>query len=140
MKILLAVDGSEYTGKMLDYVGGNRALFDTSHEYVLFNAQAPLPPHARSAVGANAAQEYHEEEARKVLEPAKAALQAKGLAATVGWKCGHVGESIAKFAEDGRFDMVIMGTHGHGALTRLVMGSVTSQVLAHCGVPVLLVR
>jgi nucleotide-binding universal stress UspA family protein len=36
--------------------------------------------------------------------------------------------------------MVIMGTHGHGAFARLIMGSVTTQVLAHCSVPVLLVR
>jgi hypothetical protein len=33
MKILLAVDGSDYTRKMLDYVAANTALFDASHEY-----------------------------------------------------------------------------------------------------------
>jgi nucleotide-binding universal stress UspA family protein len=33
-----------------------------------------------------------------------------------------------------------MGSHGHGALTNLVMGSVATRVLAHCSVPVLLVR
>ena len=33
-----------------------------------------------------------------------------------------------------------MGCHGHGSLARLVMGSVTTQVLAQCGVPVLLIR
>jgi len=69
-----------------------------------------------------------------------AALQAKGLRATGEWKTGHQGEAIARFAEDNKFDLVIMGSHGHGALARLVMGSVTTQVLAHCGVPVLLVR
>ena len=39
-----------------------------------------------------------------------------------------------------QFDMVVMGSHGHSALGNLVMGSVTTQVLAHCQVPVLLVR
>jgi nucleotide-binding universal stress UspA family protein len=33
-----------------------------------------------------------------------------------------------------------MGSHGHRALARLVMGSVTSEVLADCTVPVLLIR
>ncbi len=33
-----------------------------------------------------------------------------------------------------------MGTHGHGALGRLVMGSVSTQVLANCSVPVMLIR
>ncbi|HWS05017.1 MAG TPA: universal stress protein, partial [Burkholderiaceae bacterium] len=40
----------------------------------------------------------------------------------------------------GKFDLVIMGSHGHSALANLVMGSVATQVLAHCHVPVLLVR
>ncbi|MNY73767.1 Universal stress protein family protein [compost metagenome] len=53
---------------------------------------------------------------------------------------GSAGELIAKTATAGKFDMVVMGSHGHSALGNLVMGSVTTQVLAHCQVPVLLVR
>lgn len=140
MKILLAVDGSEYTKKMLGYVTSHSTLFDVSHDYTVFNVQPLLPPHARSVVGSNMAQEYHEEEAQKVLEPALAVLKAKGLRGTGTWKAGPLGETIARFADSGHFHMVIMGTHGHGALARLVMGSVTTQVLAHCTVPVLLVR
>jgi nucleotide-binding universal stress UspA family protein len=33
-----------------------------------------------------------------------------------------------------------MGSHGHGTLVNLVMGSVATKVLAHCKVPVLMVR
>ena len=140
MKILLAVDGSDYTRKMLDYVCSNRQLFDPSHTFVLFNAQAPLPPHARSALGANVVNDYHVEEARKVLEPALATLAGQGLQAQSQWKVGPVGDTIAAFAQEGRFDLIIMGSHGHGSLARLVMGSVSTQVLAQCGVPVLLIR
>jgi len=53
---------------------------------------------------------------------------------------GTTGETIAKFAESGKFDLVIMGSHGHGVLVNLVMGSVATQVLARSKVPVLLVR
>ena len=140
MKILLAVDGSDYTRKMLDYVVNNRALFDPSHEYVLLNTQPPLPPHARSMLDAGTVHTYHQDEAKKVLEPALAALQAQGLKAASEWKVGHAGETIGAVAQSGHFDMVIMGSHGHRALARLVMGSVASEVLAHCGVPVLLIR
>ena len=55
-------------------------------------------------------------------------------------KTGAAGEVIAKMAESGKFDMVIMGSHGHGALGNLVLGSVATRVLAHCTSPVLLVR
>lgn len=140
MKILLAVDGSEYTQKMLDYVTSNSQLFDASHEYVLFNAQLVLPPHARASVGNAAVQAYYEEEAKKVLDPALAKFEAKGFKARAEWKDGQVGDTIAHKAEEGGFDMIIMGTHGHGSLARLVMGSIASQVLAKCTVPVLLIR
>jgi len=140
MKILLAVDGSDYTRKMLDYVCSHRTLFDASHEYVLFYAQSPLPPHARQHLAHSLVQDYYHDEAEKVLEPALAQLASGGLKATKQWKTGMAGETIAAVAEEGKYDMVIMGTHGHGSLARLVMGSVTTQVLAHCGVPVLLIR
>jgi nucleotide-binding universal stress UspA family protein len=140
MKILLAVDGSEYTHKMLDYVCSNRALFDPSHTYVLLNVQPELPPHVRSSLGATAVQEYHLEESTKVLEPALAKLTSGGLKAQSVWKAGRAGETIARFATESGVDMIIMGTHGHSSLGRLVMGSVSTEVLAHCTVPVLLVR
>lgn len=63
-----------------------------------------------------------------------------GIDAKSTWKTGHAGESIAKLADSGKFDLVVMGSHGHGTLVNLVMGSVATQVLSHCQVPVLLVR
>ena len=50
---------------------------------------------------------------------------------------GHAGETIGRFAEQGAFDMLIMGSHAHGALARLVMGSATSEALEHCRTPVI---
>ena len=140
MKILLACDGSEYTRKMVDYVLNQRTLFDASHDYTVFNAQIPLPNHAASVVGSQATHEYYEEEGRKVVDPVVAQLQGQGLRASGAWKAGPLGETIAEFAEKNGYDLILMGSHGHGALGRLVMGSVANRVLAHCTVPVLLVR
>ena len=139
MKILLAVDGSDYTRKMLDYVTSHNALFDASHEYTLFTAQVPLP-HPAIAVAGSGSKGYHEQEAQKVLPPAIAALQATGLRVKSAWKTGPAGQAIGEFAQDGGYGLLIMGSHGHGTLARLVMGSVANQVLSHCNVPVLLIR
>ena len=38
------------------------------------------------------------------------------------------------------FDLVIMGTRGHGAITGAIVGSVTQRVLAHSHCPVLIVK
>ena len=49
-------------------------------------------------------------------------------------------QTRSKTAPAGGYELILMGSHGHSALGKLVMGSVTTNVLAHCGVPVLLVR
>lgn len=140
MKILLAVDGSEYTHKMLDYVVSHPTLFDPSQEYVVFHSPFALPPHAKSAVGANVVRDYHEEESAKVLQPALAKLAKSDLRARSDWRPGPAAEAIAAYAQEGKFDLLLMGSHGHGSLARLVMGSVANTVLSHCTVPVLLIR
>ncbi len=140
MKILLAVDGSRYTKKMLAYLATHNELFTANNDYTVFTAQPPLPPRARAAVGKEIVDTYYAEEAEKVLAPVSKFLLRHGIDAKSSWKIGHAGDSIAKLADSGKFDLLIMGSHGHGTLVNLVMGSVATQVLAHCRVPVLLVR
>lgn len=140
MKILLAVDGSAYTKKMLAYVAAHDELFAASNEFTLVTAQTPLPPRARAAVGADIANQYHADEAAKVTGPVVKFLKRHGIDAKVVTKVGAAGEFIARTANAGKFDLVMMGSHGHSALANLVMGSVATQVLAQCKVPVLLVR
>lgn len=140
MKILLAVDGSEYTKKMLAYLTTHSELFSADNSYTIFTAQPAIPPRARAAVGKEIVEKYHAEEAEKVLAPVSKFLERHGIDAKSMWKVGHASEQIAKLAESGKYDLLIMGSHGHSALGNLVMGSVATQVLAHCKVPVLLVR
>lgn len=140
MKILLAVDGSEYTKKMLAYLTTHDELFGTDNDFTAITVQSPLPPRARAAVGADVANQYYEEEAVKITGPVNKFLQRHGITPKLLHKTGSAGEVIAKTANSGKFDMVIMGSHGHGALGNLVLGSVATRVLAHCSAPVLIVR
>ena len=140
MKILLAVDGSAYTKKMLAYLTTHLEVFNANNEFTLFTVQMPLPPRARAAAGAEVANSYYAEEAEKVTAPVVKFLKRHDIEPKVVHKIGSPGEQIAKQANAGDYDLVMMGSHGHSALGNLVMGSVATQVLAHCGVPVLLVR
>lgn len=140
MKILLAVDGSAYSKKMLAYLSTHEGLFSSANEYTVFTAQPALPPRARAAVGKEVVDQYYAEESEKVLAPVGKFLLRHGINAKSVWKVGPAGAAIAKVADEGRFDLVVMGSHGHSAVVNLVMGSVATQVLAHCKVPVLLVR
>jgi nucleotide-binding universal stress UspA family protein len=85
-------------------------------------------------------EEYYQEEFNKVLAPVTEFLAKHGVNIQGVGKVGPAGETIAKLADEGQFDLLVMGTHGHGALGKLVMGSVSTQVLAHSTIPVLLVR
>ena len=140
MKILLAVDGSAFTKKMLAYVTTHLDLFSGDIEYTALTVQGALPPRARAAVGREVVDAYYAEESAKVLDPVVKFLTRHKLNVTTLSKVGTAGELIAKTAESGKFDLVIMGSRGHGALGSLVMGSVATKVLASCGTPVLLVR
>ena len=140
MKILLAVDGSAYTKKMLAYLANHDELFGGDNDFTAITVQAPQPPRARAAVGAEAANQYYEEEATKVTGTVAKFLKRHGIEPKLVHKVGAAGETIAKAATSGKYDLVIMGSHGHSALGNLVLGSVASKVLAQCQVPVLIVR
>lgn len=140
MKVLLAVDGSPYTKKMLAYLAAHPEFLADVTSITAFTVQAPLPPRARAALGKEAVDAYHADEASRVLDPVAKHLTRQEHKPKLAWKVGPAGETIAKFAETGKYDLIIMGSHGHGALRNLVMGSVATKVLANCKVPVLLVR
>ena len=65
MKILLAVDGSEFTKKMLAYLATHEALFGPHNSYTLLTVNPQLPPRARSVVGKDVVEAYQREEAEK---------------------------------------------------------------------------
>ena len=140
MNILLAVDGSPYNKKMLAYLATHEELLGNTHSYTVLTVQAPLPTRARAALGKSVVDTYYAAEADKILAPVSKFLTRHGVIAQRVVKVGAVGESIAKVADTGKFDLLVMGSHGHGALATLVMGSVTTQVLAQCKVPLLIVR
>lgn len=140
MKILLAVDGSDYTKRMLSYLATHKERLGTGQAYTVFHAVLPVPHRAAAFAGPDMVRGYYDDEARVVLEPIRATLSEQGIEAAYVHKVGHPADEIASYAEAGKFDLLIMGSHGVGALKSLVLGSVATSVLARCTVPVLLVR
>jgi nucleotide-binding universal stress UspA family protein len=47
---------------------------------------------------------------------------------------------IIRFAREGDFDLIVMGTHGHTGLAHVLLGSVTEKVVRKAPCPVLTVR
>jgi nucleotide-binding universal stress UspA family protein len=53
---------------------------------------------------------------------------------------GPAGLMICRTAQEKAVDVVLVGSHGHGAIKRMIIGSVSEYVVHHCAVPVLVVR
>lgn len=53
---------------------------------------------------------------------------------------GRPGKTIVSEAEEGRFDLVVIGSRGLGGLAELVLGSVSHQVVNESKTPVLVVK
>ena len=140
MKVLLAVDGSDYTKRMLAYLAAHPDVLGTSPEITVYHGLMAIPPHAASMVDRAQIRHVQETELEKVFGPIRAFFAQKGLEAAFVDQVGPLADGIAGYAERGRFDLIVMGSHGHGELAGLVMGSVATRVLARCKVPVLIVR
>ena len=140
MKILLTVDGSAYTKRMLGYVAAHEELFGPEHDYSIYTVVTPIPPHVTHFLDRKTLDDYCRDTAEEVLQPIRAFAAQKGWKVEVEYGVGAAAEKIAAFAKTGKYDMIVMGTHGHSALGNLVLGSVATGVLARCKIPVLLIR
>ena len=76
--------------------------------------------------------------ARTKLDEAKAAAP-DGMAVRAVERRGHVGDEIVAEIESGHYDLVVLGSRGHGRLTTEILGSVNNHVHYHSNVPTLTV-
>ncbi|MDZ7857858.1 universal stress protein [Sphaerotilus sp.] len=140
MKILVAVDGSEFTRRMVAYWAAHEEWLGPQHSYTVLTVVPPIPPRAAAVLDRELLQSYYADEGEKVFHSLRAFLDKQGLQATYLSKTGHIADTICKTATEGDFDLLMMGSHGHSELGNLVLGSVATRVMANCKTPVLIVR
>ncbi|RYD02975.1 hypothetical protein N752_22575 [Desulforamulus aquiferis] len=74
------------------------------------------------------------------MDKAKASFEAEGVKVNSVMSSGDVAEVIIDTVKTESYDKVIMGRRGLSALTGLVLGSVSSKVLANVDIPVTLIK
>jgi nucleotide-binding universal stress UspA family protein len=79
------------------------------------------------------------EAAQALVKSAAARLASCGLDTSTAVIQGHARSSIVEYAEGWGADFVILGSHGHSAVTRFLLGSVAEAVAVHsrCSVEVI---
>ena len=133
--ILVPVDFSDVTPQVLSVASSMAAAFG-SHVIIIYVAEPepdfvgfePGPPSVRLIVARDLKAE------RQRLETMKDRLVAEGRDATGLAVQGSAVERILHEAREQNAGLIVMGSHGHGALYELLIGSVTQGVIkgAHC--------
>jgi nucleotide-binding universal stress UspA family protein len=133
-QILVATDFSEASGAAMDY---GRALARTfgSTLRLLHVAENPF---LRPAAGDPHA---HREAMTKRLSDQLTAHDREALHAEVVIETSDSpAESIVRYAKTHLIDVIVLGTHGRGAMAQLLVGSVAEKVVRTAPCPVLTVR
>jgi len=139
MNILIAADGSPCTKRALAYLAAHDEWFGPQHHYTVVTVTPVVPPRVKAMVDRGLLQAHYGDEAEAVFKPIRAFFTAQGLPADYIGKVGHAAEKICELAETD-CDLLVLGSHGHGSVVNLVLGSTATKVLAGCKVPVLLIR
>lgn len=145
-KILVASDDSDIANKAftytVDFAGQIKASITllTVIDNRAFVAQS-VPTELSHKRIVEPIEEYLRTSAEKYFKRAGNICREKGVTFQGIVRNGHPVEEIIKEAEKENADMIVMGSHGKGALTSAVLGSVTYGVIHRdTKFPVLVIR
>lgn len=141
-KILVATDFSEHAQLALRY--GVEMAKQFSAELLICNVIpypdliSQLPPTAEAYIPSNL-HEMHvrnaEEQGRKLI-----AEHCQGVNASFEFRSGSPFVEIIRLAKDDNIDLLVIGTHGRGAVAHMLLGSVAERVVRKAPCPVLTIR
>ena len=140
MRILVPLDGSDYSKKVVTFLASRSTLIGAEPEVHLLNVQPALPGQAAAQLGRAVTRRIYESEAETVLAPARRTLARAGITVETHAESGHAVFRIVQIADDLKADLIVIGAHGYSEFKGLLFGSVTHGVLARSKRPVLVLR
>lgn len=142
--ILVPVDGSEGAKNAAKLAAGLASSYGAG--LIVISIVAPPPYGIAGPVGAPAdLTEYYRLEtldATSAVEATIALAKEGGVAARsqVLRPDKSVVEAIVDYSSEQKVDLIVLGTRGLGGFKKMLLGSVSSGVIAHAHCPVLVVR
>jgi nucleotide-binding universal stress UspA family protein len=132
MKILLAYDGGAPALRALTLTSQLALRFDAD-----VSVESVIPVHpGRVPVDPWDDASIH----RVQLAEAKRLLFERGIQPVLIEQAGDPAGSIERIAEEGGFDMVVVGSRGLGPVARALQGSVSTHVATHAASTVVIAR
>jgi nucleotide-binding universal stress UspA family protein len=139
MNLLIPVDGSIHSDNAVRHALALKQYMPL--EIHLLNVQPGLHSgHAKMFVSDKQLHDYQREQADQALQSARALLDAAKTTYQHHIGVGAPAETIVAFAKEKHCDQIIMGARGAGAITKLILGSVATEVIELAEIPVTLVK
>ena len=145
-KVLVPLDGSELAECALSHVK-NMVKAGFAGEVTILNVfWAPVPIFGAGGtdspyVDVNAMAEKVRFDSLKYLEDVESRLASENIIVkTESIEGNRAAETIIDYAHKNDMDLIILATHGHTGLKKLMFGSVALEVLHNSRVPILLAR
>ncbi len=111
-------------------------------ELLLLHVYVELPAYPDIAAAVEVQRIYEEQRqwVQRALDERVALAAGAGVRARAVLRVGPPADTICQTAADERCDLIVVGTHGHHGLERLVLGSVAERVVRDAPCPVLVVK
>jgi nucleotide-binding universal stress UspA family protein len=129
-KVLVAIDGTESSSRVLEHVRVLAAIHDS--EVIVFHVRQ-LAYSGASTLHVGPSVEISAEEAAANL--VKAGIGARAVEEDAYW--GHTADSIVQAADREQAKVIVIGTRGRGKTAAVLLGSVAYKVLHLAKQPVL---
>lgn len=138
--ILVPVDFSDVTGDVIRNATNMAKVFES--RIVLLHVSEPEPDFVGyeagpQAVRATVAKDFRAEHHQ--LDALKHSLTEQGVDSLALHIQGSLSDKILQEARSHGAGMIVIGSHGHGAIYNLLVGSVTAAVLKEAPCPVLVI-
>ncbi|MCM3759793.1 universal stress protein [Alkalihalobacillus oceani] len=135
-RILVPADGSDHSCRAVEYAADLAKTFSAEMIilYVVDDTTAKT-----DVVAANSKDEVDKKRKEK-LAPVTELIERTGVAYNTRVIHGEPGPAIVKFANDGKYDCLVVGSRGLNRLQTMVLGSVSHKVVKRANMPVLIVK
>jgi len=146
-KVLVAVDGSENSYRALDFsleftekFGAELTIMNVSESSGVVSVPPEIAPYTNDnmVVVARDLRKFHEEVLNKATIRAKKIKPNVSISAIL--KEGNPASAIIEAANDGNFDVVVLGHRGIGKFKGIFVGSISEKVARSLSCTVILVR
>ncbi|MGY4691235.1 universal stress protein [Salibacterium sp. K-3] len=135
--ILLAADGSDHSLRAVRHAIGLVKGEESPHIDIVYVVDGDK---SKADVLHYGNTDVIQTKRKEKLTPVEDVLNEENVPYTIHLKHGEPGPSIVKFANEGNYDCVVLGSRGLNQLQTMVLGSVSHKVAKRVECPVLIIK